>query len=144
MDRADLMRLVYADGQPFVPETVSGKPRCRGRAKSRGGAQCAEATVPGATVCRIHGGAAPQVGRAARLRLIEAIEPAIATLIKEMAQADRPADRIKAANSLLDRAGVPRVTETSVDAAREAVLQEMIRMRNQRVAARQIEGEVIQ
>lgn len=143
MDRADLMDLVYADGQPFVPETLSGKPRCRGRAKSRGGAQCAEATVPGATVCRIHGGAAPQVQRAATLRLMGLVNPAIATLARVMTTAPNPADQTRAANSILDRAGVTRQHEMTYDDALAFMNAEAERYRARVLAENTITGETV-
>lgn len=63
----------------------------------------------------MHGGAAPQTKRKASLRLLELIDPAIATLAREMATAEKSADKQRAANSILDRAGMPRRTEV-VDA----------------------------
>lgn len=65
-------------------------------------------------VCQTHGGSAPQVRRKAALRLLELVDPAIAVLAREMVNADKSADRQRAANSVLDRAGVPR-TATVID-----------------------------
>lgn len=62
-------------------------------------------------MCVYHGGKAPQTRRKAALRLVELVDPAIATLAREMMQADGSSDRQRAANSILDRAGVPRVTK---------------------------------
>lgn len=42
--------------------------RCKARAKSTG-ARCGKAAIPGGAVCRMHGGGAPQVQRAAVRRL---------------------------------------------------------------------------
>ena len=73
-------------------------------------------------MCRMHGGAAPQVKRAAQLRLLELINPAIATLAREMAQADRSVDRQRAANSILDRAGVVKQGGPDGDLARALLI----------------------
>lgn len=83
-------------------------------AKRSNGQPCNKPPIKGGTVCATHGGSAPQVRRKAALRLLELVDPAISTLAREMVQADKSADRQRAANSLLDRAGVPR-TATVID-----------------------------
>jgi len=83
-------------------------------AKRTNGQPCGRPPIKGGTVCATHGGSAPQVRRKAALRLLELVDPAISTLAREMVQADKSADRQRAANSLLDRAGVPR-TATVID-----------------------------
>lgn len=75
----------------------------------------------------MHGGAAPQVRRKATLRLLELIDPAIATLAREMATAEKSADKQRAANSILDRAGMPRRTEIMDGAAATDLLVERIK-----------------
>lgn len=89
-------------------------PRRQCTAKNRAGERCKQAPIKGGTVCRNHGGSAPQVRRKATLRLLELVDPAIGTLAREMVQADKSADRQRAANSILDRAGMPR-TATVID-----------------------------
>lgn len=138
MATTNLMELVYADGKPFVPELPNGKPRCRGRAKSRGGAQCEWATVPGATVCRFHGGSAPHVKEAAAIRLLDLVNPAIGTLARAMVQAPLYSDQIKAANSLLDRAGVVRQSDVSVEAARALMVKKAWEIVSQREEPKEI------
>lgn len=54
-----------AERHPSDPTRV----RCQARAKSRDGAPCKFWSIPGGTVCRFHGGEAPQVQRAAKRRL---------------------------------------------------------------------------
>lgn len=104
-----------------------GQRRCG--ARRRDGQQCGQPAMSGATVCRMHGGKAPQVQRAARLRLIDLIDPAIATLAREMTNQDaRPGDRIKAAAEVLDRAGVPRNVEVSSEDARNLLEQRLLQM----------------
>ena len=78
------------------------------------GERCRKSAIVGGTVCDRHGGGAPQVRRKATLRLLELVDPAIGTLAREMVNADKSADRQRAANSILDRAGMPR-TATVID-----------------------------
>ena len=47
---------------------------------SRSGQPCKKAAITGMKVCRTHGGAAPQVREAARLRLALLVNPALARL----------------------------------------------------------------
>lgn len=104
---------------------------CRATSKATG-KPCGRTAEPGATVCRYHGGAAPQVKRKAALRLLELVDPAIATLAREMVNADKSSDRQRAANSILDRAGVPRVTTTpDGEAARDLLVERLRQIREQ-------------
>lgn len=54
-----------------MPRGVSAGPHCKAKAKGSQ-QQCRRNALPGMTVCRMHGGAAPQVRRAALRRLAEA------------------------------------------------------------------------
>lgn len=92
---------------------TTGKRQCTAKS-TRSGERCTKAPIKGGTVCATHGGSAPQVRRKAAIRLLELVDPAIAVLAREMVQADKSADRQRAANSVLDRAGVPR-TATVID-----------------------------
>lgn len=47
------------------------KPKCTGKSKTRQGEPCGNWPVRGATVCRNHGGSAPQVKAAAARRVVE-------------------------------------------------------------------------
>ena len=95
------------------------------------GLQCGNRPIPGGTVCRFHGGGAPQVRRAAELRLAELVAPAIATLAREMATADASADRIRAARDILDRAGVVRRTDgLSIEEAKAILTARLIAARD--------------
>lgn len=106
--------------------------QCHAKAKSSG-QQCTREAVPGATVCRHHGGAAPQVQRKAALRLLELVDPAISTLAREMVQADKSSDRQRAANSLLDRAGVGRkVDSPDADVAKALLVERLLALRDSR------------
>ena len=106
--------------------------RTRCRARNRQGNQCAKYAIPGGTVCRMHGGAAPQVIRSANIRLIELINPAIAALARELLKGDTSADRVRAANSILDRAGVVRrVDGPSVEDAQALLVARLLALRDQ-------------
>lgn len=101
--------------------------------RSNGNGPCRAPAITGMKVCRTHGGAAPQVKRKAALRLMELVDPAIATLAREMVQADSSSDRQRAANSILDRAGVPRVTkEIAADDSRAVLLTRLREIRQQK------------
>lgn len=112
---------------PFVIWQGHRVARCQ--ATSRSGNQCGHRASPGQRVCHLHGAASPQAQRKAKLRLAELVSPAIATLAKEMTQADTSADRMKAANSILDRAGWGRVQKVEAHDAREILLQRLLDMR---------------
>ncbi len=55
--------------EAFRPD---GKPRCWGKSKNRGGAQCPNPSMKEQHVCRYHGGLAPQALKAAEGRIMEA------------------------------------------------------------------------
>jgi hypothetical protein len=84
-------------------------------AKRRDGKRCTQARVRGATVCKMHGGSAPQVRDKARQRLLEAADPAAARLV-ELLDSEDESVRLRAACALLDRAGLgPTTTQVNVD-----------------------------
>lgn len=105
---------------------------CRGH--NRQGGPCGSQPVPGAAVCHYHGGAAPQVKRKAALRLAALVDPAIATLGREMARAEKSADRQRAANSILDRAGISRTPDLDAATARAVLVEKLLALRNAPVA----------
>ena len=81
--------------------------RCK--ATSRTGKRCAQPHIPGGTVCRYHGGAAPQVKKAALERLMELQHPAISRLSALIDQTDFPTVAYAASRDVLDRTmGKPR------------------------------------
>ncbi len=91
-------------------------PRCTAKAKSTGN-RCKNDAIRGSNVCRVHGGAAPQVKNKARQRLLEAADPAAAELVKIATAPEGAvahADRIKAIKEILDRADVPRTEKREV------------------------------
>lgn len=71
----------------------------------RTGRQCGSTPPPGSPVCQWHGGAAPQVKKAAADRLAEMVDPALDALRKMVDEADSDAVRLSAVKDILDRAG---------------------------------------
>lgn len=79
-------------------------PQCTARAKSTG-VRCARSAIAGATICRVHGGAAPQVRAAARARLLALVDPAISRLGKLLQTKQQPV-ALGAVKDVLDRGGL--------------------------------------
>ena len=111
-----------------ITDTPEGE-RMTCTAMNKQGKRCRGMPIAGGTVCRFHGGGAPQVKRKAALRLLELVDPAIATLAREMATATKSADRQRAANSILDRAGITRKTAPSPSDARDLLLARLVELR---------------
>jgi hypothetical protein len=93
--------------------------RCRATVR-RGewaGNRCSAYAIRGGTVCKVHGGNTIYAKKAAQTRLSMAADPAAAELIRialvKKGVAD--ADRIRAINSILDRAGVAGAQTIEVD-----------------------------
>ena len=126
--------IVEADpkGEPHLmgPEE---KPRCTAHSRTSG-QRCKQPPIAGGTVCVYHGGKAPQVRRKAALRMVELVDPAIATVARIMTdQNAKEADRLRAAENVLDRAGVSRKAEvTSVDAAKDLLVERLMSIRDGR------------
>ena len=76
--------------------------RCSAHSKQTG-APCKQPPIPGGTVCRYHGGAAPQVKQKAQERLDRLVVPAIGRLEQLMAQAEFPSTAYQAVRDILDR-----------------------------------------
>jgi hypothetical protein len=85
-------------------------------ARRRSGTQCLNYAIRGAAVCRLHGGSAPQVRKAAQVRLLMAAD-GLAGLLVRMAYDDKlpPAVRLQAIRDGLDRAGLAPKSSVSVD-----------------------------
>lgn len=105
-----------------IRTTSSGRLLCHAKSKSTG-ELCSQVAIPGGKVCRYHGGASGHVKRAAALRLQELVDPAISTLAREMTEADKSTDRLRAADSVLDRTGFGRTTKMETEDVREMLLQ---------------------
>jgi hypothetical protein len=127
-DRTTVSNVIVLDPMR-VRDPMGAQEGLRCAARNRQGKQCGNRPIEGGQVCRLHGGAAPQVKRAAQLRLLELISPAIATLAREMAQAPASADRQRAANSILDRAGVVRQQGPDGDLARALLIDRLLTLK---------------
>lgn len=78
-------------------------------ARRQDGQPCGMTPIRGATVCRMHGGAAPQVVKKARERLAMAADDAASWLVKMMGDETVPwSERRRAMEAILDRAGISR------------------------------------
>ncbi|WP_272949910.1 HGGxSTG domain-containing protein [Mycolicibacterium fortuitum] len=89
------------------------KRRCT--AHNRQGNPCGQSPVPGATVCKFHGGAAPQTLKKARERLEAAADRMAARLLGIAESENVPAYvALQAVNSVLDRVGITEPNEVTV------------------------------
>lgn len=74
-------------------------------ARRSNGEPCRKPAIKGGAVCATHGGSAPQVRDAAKRRLLEAVDPLMAELIRLALKAESESVRVSAAKDALDRAG---------------------------------------
>lgn len=81
------------------PDPLEGK--CK--ATNRQGRRCGKYAIPGGTVCRMHGGAAPQVKNAAEARLRALEMPAIDRIAQLIDQKEFPSVAYQASRDVLDR-----------------------------------------
>jgi hypothetical protein len=94
---------LLAERGELPPMTLSGT-RCIANNKS--GTKCKRWAIRGASVCSAHGGAAPQVREAARLRLEGSIDRLLAALVQIALDESQPAAaRVAAIKDGLDRSG---------------------------------------
>lgn len=121
---------VWASGEA----RVDSMNRLLCNARRRDGELCSSPAMSGMRVCRMHGGTWPAARKKARLRLAELVDPAIAVLAREMTDTtNKPGDRIRAAENILDRAGYPRtVSSSDGDLARALLIERLLAMKNDR------------
>lgn len=84
--------------------------QCTAKAKSTG-KPCTRKANAGTNVCQVHGGSAPQVKEAARLRLLAMVDPALATIQRSLTRKYKPGEHptaveLAAAREVLNRAGL--------------------------------------
>lgn len=91
------------------------RPRCH--AHNRQGEQCDKLVVPGATVCRYHGGLTPSVQAAARRRLDRLIDPALDVYTEFLNPDSDAAEQVRfaVARDVLDRTGLRVVDSDDAD-----------------------------
>lgn len=89
--------------------------KCSARAKSTG-QRCGKYAIPGGTVCRIHGGAAPQVIAVAARKVFEQlVGPGLVQYRKIIEDpATPPAVRLAALRDLFDRTGHSKPAQIDV------------------------------
>lgn len=85
-------------------DTLHGRLRCSATSKQKG-IRCGRTAIPGGTVCRYHGGAAPQVMKSARERLGLLTDPAITRMEELIKQTEYPSTALAASRDILDRNG---------------------------------------
>jgi hypothetical protein len=85
-----------------LPGLPGNAPRCTAKAKSTGG-RCNNPAIFGGTVCRLHGGSAPQVKAKAQERLMALQFPALAKLGALLERDEFPSVQFQAAKDILDR-----------------------------------------
>lgn len=106
-------------------------------AKTSAGRPCRCPAIRGGNVCRTHGGSAPQVKEAARLRLLSLVDPAIGVLARatrrrvgKAAEKWEPSQtEIAAAKEILARAGVGEADR--MDVSVEVSVAETLRAKRQ-------------
>lgn len=98
-----------------VPKDLMQEPTlCK--ARRRNGEPCRNPPMLGSSVCRMHGGAAPQVKRRAQQRILEASDQAAYRLVQMMQDTKiPPAVQLAAARDLLDRAGLSAKQEIAIE-----------------------------
>jgi hypothetical protein len=96
-------------------------------ATNRQGERCRRQPIAGGAICTMHGGRAPQILAAAKLRLLEAVEPAIARLLRFIesppglchvcGRSDDTSAIVSAIKAVLDRSGLGPSASLTVTAA---------------------------
>lgn len=99
--------------------------QCTAKAKSTQ-KRCQQTAIVGGRVCRMHGGSAPQVKRAAAVRMRDLIDPAIATLARVLVDPlSSETAKLRAVENVLDRAGMPRSHTIDTEQAKRALLERL-------------------
>lgn len=134
------------DGDEWIGSTLppwGTKPRCPA---IRSGKRCRKPVIPGGTVCATHGGAAPQVKRRAKLRVLQLLDPALGQLARILANPDDQRIGLAAIKIVTDLNGMS--TRGDVDSTlakailmdRHFALQEAAR----KAEAEALDGEIIE
>jgi hypothetical protein len=87
----------------LAPE-FQARRRCKAM-KTNGKEPCGLWAIKGGTVCVRHGGSSPQVKRAAALRLLSMVDPALVQLQELVIQNDHLPTKLGAIRTVLERAG---------------------------------------
>jgi len=102
---------------------------CTAKAKSTQ-TRCKNPPIPGGTVCRIHGGSAPQVRATAARRVLEAlVGPALVELRRLLDDVTVPPHvKLGAVKDILDRTGYKPIQQFEGYLTMEMVEQEIARL----------------
>lgn len=122
---------IHETPAPMEPFRCDDQGRRLCTAHRTNGEECRAPAMHGQTICRSHGGAAPQAKRAAQLRLSTLVEPALGVLAEELT-ADKSSDRQRAANSILDRAGYARGRTLDAGEVRMILFERLLELRDSR------------
>lgn len=96
-------------------------------ATRRDGSQCTNFAIKGATVCRMHGGSAPQVRRAAQVRLLMQADNLMAALLKIALNEKLPVQhRLVAIRDGLDRANLAGTQNVEVTVEKGKTFEDFI------------------
>lgn len=99
-----------------------GHPFCRNPAGFKTGSKTGR--------CTFHGGSSPNAIRAARLKMAELVDPAIARLAQILVDEGASEGAVlRAVENVLDRSGHPRTTTVDVEAGREMLQARIERLR---------------
>ncbi len=88
-------------------------PLAQCRAKNRAGNPCGGRVIRGGTVCRMHGGSAPQVKKSARERLDDMIDPALNRLLR-LIDDESSGIALAAVKDILDRGGYKAIDRQQI------------------------------
>lgn len=108
--------------------------KCSAHSK-RTSKQCGQWAIPGGTVCKWHGGAAPQVIAAAEKRLLDLRPSAITYLDYLLTQRDFPSAGLGAAKDVLDRTDGKATERVEMDVTGHVDVVSLIRQRRERHAS---------
>lgn len=106
--RVPMKPVVEAGGQRFDQQ---GRRLCT--AHRTDGEPCRGPAMEMQTVCRVHGGAAPQAKTAAQRRIVALVDPSIDAL-EEALKHGNTSEKLRAIEAILDRAGITRTANLGI------------------------------
>lgn len=122
--------------RPPLDAPTRERAKCTARS-SRTGAPCQKWPINGGTVCRTHGGAAPQVKAAAERRLEDLRPAAVNYLDWLLTQRDFPSAGLGAAKDVLDRNDGRPTEKVDMNVTGQIDVVSVLRQRHSRSAAAQ-------
>lgn len=106
--------------------------KCKAHLKS--GKPCSAWAIKGGTVCRTHGGSAPQVIASAKMRLAALVSPAITELTRLMKTSKLDPVRLGCVKDILDRTGHKAVDVMEITSRDATILTDLSTETLQRIA----------